>query len=98
MFKKHYQQENTFFVVTEIYFNNQKVSISREYKKELSKHERNKIVKTMFHQERAKGKYRLMDIYTKIEVQLKEVYNIFLCDRSVMRICTELQNFKEQIE
>jgi len=78
-----------FLVVTEIYFQGIKVSRCKCEKDDLLKHERNQVIRTIFLDEQSKGELRRLDIYAKIEVILKEKYDIQFSDRSIMRAVTE---------
>jgi hypothetical protein len=76
-----------FVVITEIYFNDQKISRSRVMRKRLKPNERNQLIRTLFNQ--LYGLVNIMDIYSAICVELSEKYEIIICERTVMRALKE---------
>lgn len=76
--------EQEFVVITEIYFDGEKISRSRIMKKYLSTNERDQLIRTMYNF-LLNQKIGYMDVYSKISILLKERYQIKLSERSIMR-------------
>ena len=76
--------EKRFVVITEIFYDGEKISRHRIEKFLLERGERNQIIKTLY-LELENQKVGSMDIYSKISVQLKEKFGLSLSERSIMR-------------
>ena len=79
------KMDKRFVVITEIFVDGIKVSRRREEKDKINKTERNQLIKTYDNIYRNE-KMKAMDIYSKISITLKEIYNIILSERSIMRV------------
>jgi len=75
-----------FVVITEIYFEGEKVSRKRREKDQLDNYERNQLMQTIFVNLKAEGKYFLMDIYSMLVLELEEKYGIKISERQAMRM------------
>jgi hypothetical protein len=76
--------EQKFVVITEIYFDGEKISRSRQAKEYLDTNERDQLIRTMYNI-LLNQKIRYMDIYANISISLKEKYGIEISERSIMR-------------
>ena len=83
-----------FIVVREIYFNGVKVSRQREEKKRLNNGERDQLTRSLCQKEMAKSMDGKMTLYNKLEIELKETYNIEVSERTIMRALKEFSFVK----
>ena len=75
-----------FVVITEIYFEGEKVSRKRREKDKLDNYERNQLIQTIFINHKSKGEKFLMDIYSLLVLELEEKYGIKISERQAMRM------------
>jgi hypothetical protein len=76
--------EKKWVIITEIYYEDKKISRERLQKSEINSRHRNQIIRTVFNS--VFGKMKMMDVYSYISLFLMEKYNIQISERSIMRI------------